>query len=125
MEVKRLNPVPTGHRRLLKWVEYWACLCEPIGVYWCDGSRSEYDRLLKEMIERHRTTLVFTNTRSGTESVVYKLKERGLEDIGVHHGSLSRETRLEVEDDLRGHITCIIVLMTHASIGDFFNPINL
>ncbi len=38
-----------------------------------------YD-MLKEMVEAHRTTLVFTNTRSGTESVVYKLKERGLEE---------------------------------------------
>jgi ATP-dependent Lhr-like helicase len=54
-----------------------------------------YD-LLRDMISDHRTTLVFTNTRSGTESVVYKLKERGVERIGTHHGSLSRETRLEV-----------------------------
>ena len=51
MEVKRLNPVPTGHRRLLKWVEYWARLCEPIGVYWCDGSRGEYDGLMRGAIE--------------------------------------------------------------------------
>ncbi|MCU0638400.1 MAG: phosphoenolpyruvate carboxykinase (GTP) [Candidatus Krumholzibacteria bacterium] len=51
MEVKHLNPVPTGHRRLLKWVEYWAGLCEPVGVYWCDGSSSEYDGLMKGMIE--------------------------------------------------------------------------
>lgn len=49
-----------------------------------------YD-MLKEMVEQHKTTLIFTNTRSGAESVVYKLKERGIENIGTHHGSLSRE----------------------------------
>ena len=40
-----------------------------------------YDTL-KELVDTHETTLVFTNTRSGAESVVYKLKERGLDSIG-------------------------------------------
>ncbi len=62
--------------------------------------------LLDRMISKHRTTLIFTNTRSGTERVVYQLKERWKEkytdeDIGAHHGSLSREFRLEVEDRLK------------------------
>ena len=50
-----------------------------------------YDTL-KELIDQHETTLVFTNTRSGAESVVYKLKERGLENIEVHHSSLGKES---------------------------------
>ncbi len=67
-----------------------------------------YD-LLKEMVDQHETTLVFTNTRSGTESVVYKLKERGLESIEAHHSSLSKETRLDVEERLkRGEIRCVV-----------------
>ncbi len=59
-----------------------------------------YDRL-KEMVESHRTTLIFTNTRSGAENVAYKLKDRGIEEVAAHHGSLSKETRLEVENDLK------------------------
>jgi len=67
-----------------------------------------YDRL-KELIEEHETTLVFTNTRSGAESVVYKLKERGMENIEVHHSSLGKETRLNVEERLkRGEIKCVV-----------------
>ena len=67
-----------------------------------------YDTL-KEMIDAHQTTLVFTNTRSGTESVVYKLKERGLESIEAHHGSLSKETRLDVESRLKeGKLKCVV-----------------
>ncbi|MEA4978182.1 MAG: ATP-dependent helicase [Methanomassiliicoccaceae archaeon] len=67
-----------------------------------------YDQL-KELIDTHETTLVFTNTRSGAESVVYKLKERGLENIEVHHSSLGRETRLDVEERLkRGEIKCVV-----------------
>ncbi|MFP4051508.1 MAG: ATP-dependent helicase [Thermoplasmata archaeon] len=59
-----------------------------------------YDKL-KEMVLDHRTTLIFTNTRSGAENVAYKLKDRGIEDIAAHHGSLSKDTRLDVEDSLK------------------------
>lgn len=67
-----------------------------------------YDTL-KDLVDEHETTLVFTNTRSGAESVVYKLKERGLESVEVHHSSLGRETRLDVEERLkRGEIKCVV-----------------
>ncbi|MDR1403978.1 MAG: ATP-dependent helicase [Candidatus Methanoplasma sp.] len=67
-----------------------------------------YDTL-KELVDQHETTLVFTNTRSGAESVVYKLKERGLENVEVHHSSLGRDTRLDVEERLkRGEIRCVV-----------------
>lgn len=83
-----------------------------------------YDRL-KEMIDGHRTTLVFTNTRSGTESVVYKLRERGLENIGTHHGSLSRDTRLEVEDQLREGALSAVVSSTSLELGIDIGHIDL
>lgn len=67
-----------------------------------------YDQLY-ELIGQHETTLVFTNTRSGAESVVYKLKERGLDSVEVHHSSLGKETRLDVEERLkRGEIKCVV-----------------
>ncbi|HUT27354.1 MAG TPA: ATP-dependent helicase [Methanomassiliicoccales archaeon] len=67
-----------------------------------------YDTL-KEMVDAHQTTLIFTNTRSGTEQVVYKLRERGLESVEAHHGSLSKETRIEVEDRLKkGDLRCVV-----------------
>lgn len=83
-----------------------------------------YD-MLKRMIEEHRTTLVFTNTRSGAESVVYKLKERGLEDIGTHHGSLSRETRMDVEGSLRNGLLKAVVSSTSLELGIDIGSIDL
>jgi ATP-dependent Lhr-like helicase len=83
-----------------------------------------YD-MLKEMILQHKTTLVFTNTRSGAESVVYKLKERGIENIGTHHGSLSRETRLEVEDSLRSGKLQVVVSSTSLELGIDIGYIDL
>ena len=48
--VKYLNEVPTKHAKLVAWVEEWAAICKPEGVYWCDGSAEEYDRLADEMV---------------------------------------------------------------------------
>jgi len=83
-----------------------------------------YD-MLREMIGEHRTTLVFTNTRSGAESVVYKLKERSLEDVGTHHGSLSRETRMDVEGSLRNGLLKAVVSSTSLELGIDIGSIDL
>ncbi len=68
--------------------------------------------LLAKLIDAHRTTLIFTNTRSGTERVVHFLKERYphlSEHIGAHHGSLSKELRLSLEERLkRGELKCVV-----------------
>ncbi|MGB9703212.1 MAG: ATP-dependent helicase [Candidatus Micrarchaeales archaeon] len=68
--------------------------------------------LLNSIIKQHRTTLVFTNTRSGTERVVFNLKrlyKYNDSEIAAHHGSLSREVRLGVEDMLKkGELKCAV-----------------
>ncbi len=74
-------------------------------------SNSLYN-LLYKLIKQHRTTLIFTNTRSATERVVFHLKSRfkDLEGkIETHHGSLSREVRLSVEERLKkGELKCVV-----------------
>jgi phosphoenolpyruvate carboxykinase (GTP) len=42
------GPVP--NQRLQQWVDETAALCQPDAVYWCDGSRAEYDRLMAQMV---------------------------------------------------------------------------
>lgn len=68
--------------------------------------------LLSEYVKGSKTTLIFTNTRSATERVVYHLKKR-LKDldfpIKAHHSSLSKEVRLEVENELKnGKLRCVV-----------------
>ena len=69
-------------------------------------------KTLNEIIEKNKTTLIFTNTRSGTERVIYNLMRRfkyGEENIAAHHGSLSRELRLGVEEMLKkGKLKCVV-----------------
>lgn len=83
-----------------------------------------YDQL-KEMVDKHETTIIFTNTRSGTESVVFKLKERGLESIEAHHGSLSKETRLDVEARLKGGELKCVVSSTSLELGIDIGSVDL
>lgn len=70
-------------------------------------------KLLDDLISSHKTTLIFTNTRSGTERVIHNLKTRFPEkygaNVGAHHSSLSREHRLSVENQLkRGELKCVV-----------------
>ncbi|MFQ5837939.1 MAG: ATP-dependent helicase [Thermoplasmata archaeon] len=83
-----------------------------------------YD-LLKGMVSEHRTTLVFTNTRSGTEHVSFKLKERGVEDLEAHHGSLSKYVRLDVEDKLKSGKLKAVICSTSLELGIDIGYIDL
>lgn len=70
-----------------------------------DTRLGTYD-LLDDLIWENKTTLVFTNTRSGTERFVYNLKKMypshyNSNNIMAHHSSLSKEVRLETENKLK------------------------
>jgi ATP-dependent helicase Lhr and Lhr-like helicase len=65
---------------------------------------------LSELIREHRSTLVFVNTRRLAERVCHYLEEQlGPGQVASHHGSLSRETRLRAEEQLKsGQLTAIV-----------------
>jgi len=72
-------------------------------------------RMLAELgtlIGQKRTTLIFTNTRSGAEHIGLRLKQvlpMLAGQIEVHHASLDRTVRLEVEDKLkRGELRAVV-----------------
>ncbi len=82
-------------------------------VYTPAGEAStEMYEILDDLIQQHTTTLVFTNTRSATERVVFNLKQRYQHydsNVAAHHGSLSRDVRLKVEERLKqGDLRCVV-----------------
>src|SRR5438477_3434023 len=68
-----------------------------------------YSRLA-ELIQAHRTTLVFVNTRRMAERVTHHLSELlGSDPVTSHHGSLSAKLRLDAEDRLkRGELRALV-----------------
>ncbi|MBO3839793.1 MAG: ATP-dependent helicase [Thermoproteota archaeon] len=85
-------------------------------------SRRMY-KLINDIIKRNRTTLIFTNTRSSTERVVYHLKKLrpksvlNEDEYAAHHSSLSREVRLDVEDKLKKGRLKAVVTSTSLELG--------
>jgi ATP-dependent Lhr-like helicase len=77
--------------------------------------------LIDKLIQEHKTTLIFTNTRAATERVIHHLKEmfpsKYLEDIGAHHGSLSKESRFDIEEKLRQGKLKVVVSSTSLELG--------
>ncbi len=85
--------------------------------------------LLDELIQKHKTTLIFTNTRSATERVVHHLKDKFpknyAENIGAHHGSLSKELRLDLEERMREGKLKVVVTSTSLELGIDIGYIDL
>jgi ATP-dependent Lhr-like helicase len=77
--------------------------------------------LLDKLIQEHKTTLIFTNTRSATERVINHLKEKFptkyLDTIGAHHSSLSKELRYNIEERLRKGELKVVVTSTSLELG--------
>jgi len=86
-------------------------------------------QILKRFIKKYRTTLIFTNTRSGAERVAHKLSEilgkEYLELLGTHHSSLGRELRLEVENKLKNGELKAVVTSTSLELGIDIGYIDL
>ena len=86
--------------------------------------------LLDDLIQENKTTLIFTNTRSGTERFVYNLKKMfpmnyNSKNIMAHHSSLSKEVRLETENNLKEGNLKAVVSSTSLELGIDIGYIDL
>jgi len=79
-----------------------------------EGSQSSiwpsiYPKIL-ELVEAHRSTIVFVNNRRLAERLALRLNELAEKEVArAHHGSLAREQRVEIEELLKaGEIPCLV-----------------
>ena len=84
-----------------------------------------YERLAR-LIAEHRTTLVFVNTRRLAERVTMHLSERiGAEHVTSHHGSLSKEKRLDAETRLKEGKLKALVATASLELGIDIGTVDL
>ncbi len=84
-----------------------------------------YDRLA-ELIGQNRTTLVFTNTRRLAERASMNLAKRlGEGQVTSHHGSLSREQRLQAEQRLKAGDLRALVATASLELGIDIGAVDL
>ncbi|MFB3888530.1 MAG: DEAD/DEAH box helicase [Candidatus Bathyarchaeia archaeon] len=70
-------------------------------------------RRLTELIDTHQSTLIFVNSRTIAESLGHRFSQLNRSDVAVHHGSLSREERVTIEDSFKaGQLKAIICTST-------------
>src|SRR5688572_9661336 len=100
--------IDTGHRRQMDLaVEIPK---SPLEAVMSNEVWEEVYHRLAELIQEHRTTLVFVNTRRLAERVTHHLSELlGADRVTSHHGSLSAKLRLDAEDRLkRGELKALV-----------------
>ncbi len=81
---------------------------------------------LLELIRRHRSTLVFVNSRRLAERLASRLNElAGEELVRAHHGSVAREQRLEIEEALKDGRLPALVATSSLELGIDMGAIDL
>ncbi|MCY4732373.1 DEAD/DEAH box helicase [Natronomonas gomsonensis] len=73
-----------------------------------DATVASHVRAIDELVAENDSTLIFVNTRQTAEGLGSRLKAYGT-DVGIHHGSLSKEARIDVEDRFKaGEIDALL-----------------
>ena len=120
----RCEIVDVGHRRDLDISIVLPT--DELGAVMTTEQLGEIVVSLAELIESHRTTLVFVNTRKMAERVAHLLRGViGDEAVAAHHGSLSMERRLSVESRLREGALRAVVATASLELGIDVGPVDL
>jgi ATP-dependent Lhr-like helicase len=81
---------------------------------------------MAELIREHRTTLVFVNTRNMAERIAARLTDvLGEDEVSSHHGSLSRERRLDAEQRLKAGRLRALVATASLELGIDIGDVDL
>jgi ATP-dependent Lhr-like helicase len=119
--------VDSGHRRDLDLA--LELPDDELGAVPTTGQMAQILDLIAGHVSRHRTTLVFVNTRSMAERVAHQLGEvLGTElgtQVAAHHGSLSKDRRQRVEARLRAGDLRALVATASLELGIDVGPVEL
>jgi ATP-dependent helicase Lhr and Lhr-like helicase len=116
--------VDIGHKRTLDLAVEVPAM--PLGPVASNEMWDEVYNRLVTLVEQHRSTLVFVNTRRMAERVAHNLGERiGEENVATHHGSLSRKLRLAAEKKLKEGQVRVLVATASLELGIDVGTVDL
>jgi ATP-dependent Lhr-like helicase len=116
--------VNIGHKRKLDMAVEVPTM--PLGPVASNEMWDEVYNRLVTLVEQHRSTLVFVNTRRMAERVAHHLGERiGEENVAAHHGSLSRKLRLAAEKKLKEGQVRVLVATASLELGIDVGTVDL
>jgi ATP-dependent Lhr-like helicase len=82
-------------------------------------------RRLTELVDSHKSTLIFVNSRTVAEMLGHKFSQLGRVDVAVHHGSLSKEERINIEDEFKSGILKAIICTSTLELGIDIGDVDL
>ena len=84
----------------------------------CDVQKATSVRRCRELIDDHISTLFFVNTRDAAETLTscFHLWDEEF-PIGVHHGSLSKDSRIQVEEEFKNGTLKALVCTSSMELG--------
>ena len=116
--------VDVGHRRRMDTA--LELPDSPLAAVMSNEVWEEIYARLCALIDAHRTTLIFVNTRRMAERAAHELSERlGPEAVAAHHGSLSKETRLDAERRLKQGSLRALVATASLELGIDIGSVDL
>jgi ATP-dependent Lhr-like helicase len=116
--------VNIGHKRKLDMAVEVPSM--PLGPVASNEMWDEVYNRLVVLVEQHRSTLVFVNTRRMAERVAHHLGERiGESNVAAHHGSLSRKLRLAAEEKLKKGQVRVLVATASLELGIDVGTVDL
>jgi ATP-dependent Lhr-like helicase len=82
----------------------------------------ELYEMIHGLVQEHKNTLIFTNTRSGAERILYHMRKAypesyNEENSGCHHGSLGKDGRLDIEGKLKTGKVKVVTSSTSLELG--------
>jgi len=79
-----------------------------------------------ELIREHKSTIVFVNSRRLAERLAHRLNElAGEELVRAHHGSIAREQRLQIEEELKAGRLPALVATSSLELGIDMGAVDL
>ncbi|MGB8780282.1 MAG: DEAD/DEAH box helicase, partial [Candidatus Bathyarchaeia archaeon] len=82
-------------------------------------------RRITELVDSHKSTLIFVNARTIAEMLGYRFNQLGRSDVAVHHGSLSKEERAQIEDEFKAGALKAIICTSTLELGIDIGSIDL
>jgi len=83
-------------------------------------------RTIHDLIGEHKASLIFTNTREAAETLASRLKNMDTEmPLEVHHGSLSKEARIQTEKDFKEQKLKAILCTSSLQLGIDIGSVDL
>jgi len=120
---EKCNIIDTGHKRKMDLAI--EVPNSPLGAVMANEVWAEIHFRLIELINSHKTTIIFVNTRRLAERLSHDMKGQLGDSIASHHGSMSREQRFEAEQRLKAGDLKALVATASLELGIDIGAVDL